>query len=84
MAISQTNPPVKGCPADADDFIKQMRGWMAGQSQWPEMDQYSTWLGAARQTTKTALTGTATYQQLTLPFKTWLSDDEDAMDAALA
>lgn len=31
---------------DPDDFVKDLRGWMKGESDWPAMDQYAASFGA--------------------------------------
>lgn len=65
-----------------DAFIQKMRGWLGGQSAWPEMDTYATWAQSSRQTLATALE-LGLYDQLALPFLTWLEGDEGELDAAL-
>lgn len=30
---------------EAEAFTKQLRGWMRGEATWPEMDEYTAWLG---------------------------------------
>ena len=65
-----------------DEFVEKLRGWMNGAAQWPEMDNYATWLGVTAQGITTAIAGEV-FEQLTLPLERWLNGNEDDLDSTL-
>ena len=61
-----------------DEFAGKLRGWVRGESEWPEMDEYGAWLGVGRSGMASASLG----QTLGGELLTWLWGDQAAMDAA--
>jgi hypothetical protein len=75
---------------DEDEFVRRMRGWMAGTAPWAEMDTYAGFLGfsAADLGDTAGIAGTAL---AAAPLAAWLvtwaqgevGDLEDALDVAI-
>ncbi len=63
-----------------NEFAGRLRGWMRGESEWPQMNQYATWLGVR----PTQLASVSLAQTLAGSLVTWLWGDQAAMDAAAA
>lgn len=69
---------------DPDEFVGRLRGWVKGESTWPEMDEYANWVGGTKPTMKSVLGPTTeVYKQLTLPLFTWISGSETELDELL-
>ncbi|MCX6786842.1 MAG: hypothetical protein NTU85_03475 [Candidatus Kaiserbacteria bacterium] len=68
----------KGILLGPEEFADKLRGWVRGEEQWPQMDQYAGWLGVGRQGIASVSLG----QTLAGALLTWLWGGQDAMDAA--